>query len=278
MPEIGKKIGELRVCDLKDELEKRKLETVGPKAVLIERLERALKEEGVDPNTHLIESAVKAKKSLPIPMKDTTDVLIKAEPVDTEEGNQAPGEYDGSGDGEDSAHHAVDDGHEIDQVGDVDDVCVILDDDEEDVETYAQEKNDNEATHEADVPEDGEGEPAGFEEMQEENTGDTVNMDNDESINLTIGEEEQKLLHDEAPDDKSIKSVKPANKTDKLSTIAKDGDKKIHKDDEGARSKKKDDKCTDKKDSSDQKSASKSSNQKDDKGLWNHVMIQLSVR
>lgn len=130
-------------------------------------------------------------------MKDTTDVLIKAEPVDTEEGNQAPGEYDGSGDGEDSAHHAVDDGHEIDQVGDVDDVCVILDDDEEDVETYAQEKNDNEATHEADVPEDGEGEPAGFEEMQEENTGDTVNMDNDESINLTIGEEEQKLLHDE---------------------------------------------------------------------------------
>lgn len=40
MPEIGKKIGELRVCDLKDELEKRKLETVGPKAVLIERLER----------------------------------------------------------------------------------------------------------------------------------------------------------------------------------------------------------------------------------------------
>lgn len=40
MLEVGKKITELRVCDLKDELEKRKLETVGPKAVLIERLER----------------------------------------------------------------------------------------------------------------------------------------------------------------------------------------------------------------------------------------------
>lgn len=37
---VGKKVNELRVCDLKDELEKRKLETVGPKPVLIERLER----------------------------------------------------------------------------------------------------------------------------------------------------------------------------------------------------------------------------------------------
>lgn len=40
MPETGKKISELRVCDLKDELEKRKLETVGPKAALIDRLEK----------------------------------------------------------------------------------------------------------------------------------------------------------------------------------------------------------------------------------------------
>lgn len=40
MSETGKKLNELRVCDLKDELEKRKLETVGPKSVLLERLEK----------------------------------------------------------------------------------------------------------------------------------------------------------------------------------------------------------------------------------------------
>lgn len=40
MPETGKKLSELRVCDLKEELEKRKLDTVGPKASLLERLEK----------------------------------------------------------------------------------------------------------------------------------------------------------------------------------------------------------------------------------------------
>lgn len=138
---------------------------------------------------------------MPMPMKESmTDVVIKEEPVDPEEENQAVGEeYETNGDGEDSAHHADDDGHEIDQVGDVDDVCVILDDDEEeeeDAEEYDHEKNGNEEAIEGDAAEEGEG-PTGDEEMQEENTGDTVNMDNDESINLTIGEDEQKLLHDE---------------------------------------------------------------------------------
>lgn len=40
MSDTGKKLVELRVCDLKDELEKRKLDTVGSKASLIERLEK----------------------------------------------------------------------------------------------------------------------------------------------------------------------------------------------------------------------------------------------
>lgn len=40
MSDSGKKLNELRVCDLKEELEKRKLDTIGPKSALIERLEK----------------------------------------------------------------------------------------------------------------------------------------------------------------------------------------------------------------------------------------------
>lgn len=40
MSEPGKKLLELRVSDLKEELERRRLDTIGPKAALIERLEK----------------------------------------------------------------------------------------------------------------------------------------------------------------------------------------------------------------------------------------------
>lgn len=139
---------------------------------------------------------------MPLPLKDDeSKVQVKEEPIDPDEMEEVEGADDTNGDVQDTAHHADEDGHEIDQVGDVDDVCVILDDDddeddEERDEECEQEQNANgDASEKSAVKENVE--PSGDDEMQEENTGDSVTIDNDESINLTIGEDEQQLLHDE---------------------------------------------------------------------------------
>ena len=48
---IGRKLIELRVCDLKEELEKRDLELTGVKNVLVERLEKVLHSYIISPST-----------------------------------------------------------------------------------------------------------------------------------------------------------------------------------------------------------------------------------
>lgn len=50
----GKKLTELRVIDLKTELERRGLDKTGNKAALLERLSKAITDEGQDPDEYLI--------------------------------------------------------------------------------------------------------------------------------------------------------------------------------------------------------------------------------
>ncbi|XP_049315750.1 SAFB-like transcription modulator [Bactrocera dorsalis] len=105
---------------------------------------------------------------------------------------------------------------------------------------------------------------------------------NEESINVTIGEDEQKLLHDKAPDEKEKCTDAEGDTTAKNSaqkstkTIAALDDTRTSKDGSSSskcsksdddKSKRKDEKSGDKKDKdiSEQKSSSNKSSQKDDK-------------
>ncbi|XP_055923487.1 SAFB-like transcription modulator isoform X2 [Eupeodes corollae] len=239
---VGKKLCELKVADLKEQLEKRELETTGSKAALSERLEKALKDEGKDPSTYVFE-----KDSL-------KQIVVKEEPIEVEDRcEEEPREDDGE-----------DDDVIIDEVGEVD-----------------EEENHQEEDYEEEQEEE-------VEEVTEDtqNTDNNV-IDNEESINLTIEEDEQQLLHNEAPDDKD-KTLTDENTTETSKSKNKDKDdsseekktksdtKKSDSDKEkksssastsGKEESSKDDKTADKQkdESAEQKSSSKSSASKDDK-------------
>lgn len=159
---------------MKEELELRQLETNGPKSALLERLQKT-------PKVKKVMSPVKVAVG---------NVRVKEEPVETDNPEDENG------------FQQADEDHLVDEVGTVDDECVII----EDEEYYANGDEENEILEENEIDEN---------ENVEETPGDSNNPDNEESINLTIGEEEQQLLHDEASDEKEKSATVERGKTRK---------------------------------------------------------------
>ncbi|XP_058447467.1 SAFB-like transcription modulator isoform X2 [Malaya genurostris] len=189
-----RKINELRVVDLKQELEKRGKDGNGVKNVLIERLTQVLKDEKQNPDTYEFEIVITGKT----PAK-------KGKPG-------AGGKEDGSATAGDANGNEDADGNS--------DVIIVLDDcntdNASDGKSATEEKKDGTAQS---VTTNGNADKNGKD--------DTKEADNEDSLNLTIGEEDEKLLHDDSNvenDKKGVNAGKGSVKT--AETNSTDGNKK----------------------------------------------------
>lgn len=210
------------MVDLKSELEKRRLETTGVKGVLIERLEKALRDEGQNPEEYLFEVSVGRSKPKPTTPKSAKSETDKKKESDDLEMTIGVNEEDELVIKDEVDNSLNEDFEEVDRIGDVEKADQNL----KSVQTESDPK-----------------------EEKEELNLDTSNIDNEDSLNLTIGEEDEQLLRDE-------ENEMPNHQKD--SKVSSDGEKsnkdKGKDDDKNDRSKSHD---------SDSKSNGKSSNKEE---------------
>lgn len=81
----NRKLSELRVVDLRGELEKRGLDKSGNKQVLVERLLKIMEEEGLDPDSYDFDNDKKGCKQGPDSSQDGNKHVKEGKPLDKEE-------------------------------------------------------------------------------------------------------------------------------------------------------------------------------------------------
>ncbi|XP_012250803.2 SAFB-like transcription modulator isoform X2 [Athalia rosae] len=201
----GKKLVELRVIDLKTELERRGLDKTGNKAALLERLSKAITEDGGKPDEYLIVPSIGSNKTTPRKNSVTgssnqeecsggsenrktenqenqvnqTDMKIKEETplVVGEESLQVP-------------KKEMEEEPEIkDEVDTKKEQMVEPKDVKNEVDNNQEDKNDIEKIVKS--------EPSPSAAPVNPTVVETNGIDNEDSINLTIGEDEENLLAEE---------------------------------------------------------------------------------
>uniref|UniRef100_A0ABD2WWM6 SAP domain-containing protein n=1 Tax=Trichogramma kaykai TaxID=54128 RepID=A0ABD2WWM6_9HYME len=221
----GKKLTELRVIDLKTELERRGLDKTGNKAALLERLAKAITGEGHNPDEYLIvpsvglskatlkkaveqptmvpqvEETSKAEDTKRVEVEEADKIeKVKETPMEINEVVEAEVEEDSNNDQQATNKKKSKDDTLVEKfnnsIDGAEELIINISAQPEDLNMECQDAEPEPETEE--TKEKIENKYTGSEDLSNVSAVETNGIDNEDSINLTIGEDEENLLAEES--------------------------------------------------------------------------------